>query len=223
MEGRREITVIPCGLDSVTLVDVLVFHCKCGAITQKFQAWRRFPNNPIHLLRRAVCSLGTRSKFLRKMAGYKATKLASIMGIGNEAVSMGNRARKRLARGDRLVRFACLDGILRLKAPQFAKASERMLEHAKMVASFQLPDFLAHIDEEWNGPKAVRMAPRDLALFGDGSLPVDSSPPLGPLSTSGLLAPPLLGGLAGDLLALLRRQAVRPRLPSLERGGSGSS
>src|SRR5258708_20787374 len=82
MIGRREnYQYTEGGLKSVTLTNVLVFHCKCGAIVAELPAVGQ-----LHflisfiLLRKETILSGEEARYLRKWVGYSAKELAETSG-----------------------------------------------------------------------------------------------------------------------------------------------
>jgi DNA-binding transcriptional regulator YiaG len=172
MEGRREnYRYTECGLDSVTLVDVLVFHCKCGAIVPEIPGVAKLHENiAIDLLRKRSLLSGEEVRFLRKMTGYTATKLASVMAITKETVSRWENGKTEIGKeSDRLLRFVCLDAIVRNTIPDLAVDTERLLSFVKSVASLSLPEVFQQLDEQVSGSKPIKMNPAMLSRFGSNA------------------------------------------------------
>ncbi len=90
MEGRKgEYRYTECGLNSVWLKDVLVFHCtKCNAIVPEIHAagvlhWVI----ALRVLRKKTLLTGSELRFLRKMCGYSVIEFGEIMGSDRTVVS----------------------------------------------------------------------------------------------------------------------------------------
>jgi transcriptional regulator with XRE-family HTH domain len=172
MLGRREnYRYTECGLESVTLVDIVVFHCKCGAIVPEIPA-----AGALHwviameVLRKSTLLSGEEIRFLRKLAGYKAMKLAAIMGIAPEVVSRWENDKQPIGKeSDRLVRWVCFDGILRNEMPDLAGDPAEVLEFVKRAASLNLPDLMQEIETDGNESKTIRVNPEILSSFSFGS------------------------------------------------------
>lgn len=169
MEGRREnYRYTECGLESVTLLDILVFHCKCGAIVPEISAVEMLHEAiAIDLLRKDTFLSGEEIRFLRKTAGYSATKLAAIMGVTKEAVSRWENDKQPIGKeSDRLVRWVCFDGIMRNVIPGETDKHGILIEHVKKMASLNLPEFMQQIEDSARGSKSIKVNPAMLAQFG---------------------------------------------------------
>ena len=89
MAGRREsYKYSECGLDSVVLKDVIVFRCKCGAVVPEIKnvGLTHF-RIAFDLITKPSLLSAKEIRFVRKVTGYSATKLAKVMGVTNEVVS----------------------------------------------------------------------------------------------------------------------------------------
>ena len=104
------------------------------------------------------------------MAGYKANKLAAIVGVKKEVVSRWENSKTRIGKeSDRLVRWVCLDGIIRREFPSVLLDTNTVIELVKRAMSLNLPDLMQKIDElAAAAPKAIRVNPEMLALYGPG-------------------------------------------------------
>jgi transcriptional regulator with XRE-family HTH domain len=90
MEGRKgEYKYAECGLNSVILKDILVFHCtKCNAIVPEIPAAGVLHRViALRLLRKRSLLTGGELRFLRKLCGYSINDLATIMGSTKTVVS----------------------------------------------------------------------------------------------------------------------------------------
>jgi len=89
MEGRKgEYKYTECGLNSVTLKGVLVFHCtKCNAIVPDIPAAGVLHRViAMKLLIKETLLTGSELRFLRKLCGYSVTEFSEIMGSPNKSV-----------------------------------------------------------------------------------------------------------------------------------------
>ncbi len=181
MEGRREnYRYTECGLDSVTLMDVLVFHCKCGAIVPEIPAVAILHERIAEdLLKKENLLSGKEIRFLRKMAGYTATKLAAIMGVTKEVVSRWENDKQQIGKeSDRLVRWVCFDGMLRTEMPDLEGSPSSVVEFVRRKSSLNLPDFMQHIEEEMKGPKSIKINPETLSQMGSGMADTPATDPV---------------------------------------------
>lgn len=90
MEGRKgEYKYTECGLNTVILKDILVFHCtKCNAIVPEIPAAGVLHRViALRLLRKRSLLTGSELRFLRKLCGYSINDFAEIMGSSKSVVS----------------------------------------------------------------------------------------------------------------------------------------
>src|SRR5580704_15239581 len=90
MEVRKgEYKYVECGLDSVILKDILVYHCtKCNAIVPEIPAAGVLHRViAIRLLNKTTLFTGGEMRFLRKLCGYSVNEFSEIMGSSKAVVS----------------------------------------------------------------------------------------------------------------------------------------
>jgi putative zinc finger/helix-turn-helix YgiT family protein len=179
MRGTRQnYRYTECGLSSVVLKDILVYNCPaCGAIVPEITAIDALHNSiAMFLLKKEGVLIGEEIKYLRKMANYSAAHLAKIMGVTVSALSRWENDKLPIGdESDRLLRFACLAGIVQLGVPAMGPQAEKMFDIAKEVKSLNLSDVLAGFGERpKDGPRKISINPEDLAQFG-GTTP-DATP-----------------------------------------------
>lgn len=105
-----------CGLSNIKLEGILVFECRCGAISPEIPAI-----NALHLclamaiLRKETLLSGEEIRFLRKMAGLTQAELAELLGVDKTRPSKweSSDAGEKIGRSsDRLFRAVALYGII---------------------------------------------------------------------------------------------------------------
>jgi transcriptional regulator with XRE-family HTH domain len=90
MEGRKgEYRYTECGLDSVTLQDILVFHCtRCNDIAPEVpEAGILHRVIAIRLLLKRTLLTGSELRFLRKLNGYSIEEFCEVVGANKAVVS----------------------------------------------------------------------------------------------------------------------------------------
>lgn len=112
MEGRIEnYKYDECGLKSVTLKNILVFHCKpCGAIVPEIsnaQELHRLIG--LKLLLKDSLLTGAEVKFLRKLLGYSATDFAEVVGTSKTVISRWENRSTFGKDSDRMIRLICIN------------------------------------------------------------------------------------------------------------------
>ena len=178
MRGRREnYRYAECGLSSVVLMDVLVFHCKCGAIVPEIPALGILHDQlMLDLLRKKTLLCAEEVRFLRKMTGYSATRLAKSMSVTKETVSRWENDKLKIGgESDRLLRFVCLFNFMQRRKSEGEHEIDLALERVKCINSLNVPEILEQIEELAEGPKQIRINPETLAQFGSGPNGTDTT------------------------------------------------
>lgn len=168
MEGRREnYHYTECGLQSVVLKNILVFHCSCGAITARIPsiAWLHRAIL-LSLIQKESLLSGEEIKFLRKMAGLNGVGLAEALGLHKTTLSKWeNNARRITKNSDAALRLMCFAGMMQQLLqqkdliPQFSEAIKQLLH-------VDIKHILQMIKETVEGSKKIRLDPDALPLLG---------------------------------------------------------
>ncbi len=169
MEGRREnYRYTECGLSSVVLQDIFVFHCKCGSIVPEIPAIDGLHVNLMcDLLRKDSLLSGEEIRFLRKMAGLTATDLAKTIGITKETVSRWENGKTDISgESDRLLRFACLFEFFQQRRLEDKDKLDSAMEEVRQLTSLNLPSVFRNLDELATGSKQITINPGKLSQFG---------------------------------------------------------
>lgn len=127
MEGRKgEYKYTECGLNSVTLKDILVYHCpKCNAIVPEIPAAGVLHRViALRIVFKKHLLAGSEIRFLRKFCGYTVNDFAAILGSSKSVIS-------RFEKGgcgkenDRLIRMLVIAKFAR----ELANRPERILKN----------------------------------------------------------------------------------------------
>lgn len=127
MEGKIEnYKYLECGLKSVTLEGILVFHCaKCGAIVPEITNARELHVLiALGVLTKDSLLTGDEVRFLRKFSGYSGSELAQLAGTSKSVVSRWENRLKLGAKSDRLLRLIFFQKLVRDYLGDFEKSGE---------------------------------------------------------------------------------------------------
>jgi len=167
MIGRREnYPYTEVGLKSVTLTNVLVFHCKCGAIVAELPAVGQLHFLiALNLLRKETILSGEEARYLRKWVGYSATELAETTGYSKSIISRWENEKKDIAKeSDRLLRLVVFAKMLENAVGQEISVDgtglpNRLIEVGRLVKSLNLPELLRKVEDRNEGSNPIRIDP----------------------------------------------------------------
>jgi DNA-binding transcriptional regulator YiaG len=125
-----------CGLDSVTLENIVVYRCSCGAIVPEIPAIGELHRElVISIIEKPSLLAGQEIRFLRKMAGLSSKDLAHAVGASASTVSRWENGSRNISKkSDAALRLICLAGMLqeiladRNLLPRVAEATKRLSE-----------------------------------------------------------------------------------------------
>src|ERR1700674_5286665 len=161
MRGRREnYRYTEARLKSVTLTNVLVFHCECGAIVAELPAIGQLHTLIAdHLFRKKTLLSGEEVRFLRKWVGYSATELAETTGYSKSIISRWENDRQKIAKEpDRLLRLVVFAKALENIVGEDGKGLPgKMAEAGRMVQSLNLPELLRQVEKRSEGSQSIRI------------------------------------------------------------------
>lgn len=158
-----------CGLDSVNLVDVMVYNCKCGAIMPQIPAMGELHRTiAFSLINKETLLSGSEIRFLRKMAGLSGVEMSQLLGTHKTNLSKWENGKlsisKRTDATLRLLSFtAMLQQLLKLQDKKFMP---RLAEALKQLSDVDLNAVLRKVRDVETGPKKVIIDPQQLAKFG---------------------------------------------------------
>jgi len=166
MFGRREnYTYSECGLRTVILLNILVFHCECGGIVPEIPSPAVLHVSiAMKVLQKKTLLSGEEIRFVRKVAGYSGTDLAKVIGMQNTTISHWETDSKLIGKdADRLVRLACFARIVENMAGSGSGLTENISRLAKVTRELNLTAVLEHIEDRSEGSQSVKINPDVLA------------------------------------------------------------
>jgi transcriptional regulator with XRE-family HTH domain len=166
MHGRREnYTYSECGLRSVILLNIVVFHCECGAIVPEIPSPSVLHVSiAMKVLQKKTLLSGEEIRFVRKVAGYSGVDLSKVIGVENTSISHWETDNKPIGKGsDRLVRLACFARIVENMAGSNHGLMENINRLAQVTKELNLTAVLEHIEDRFAGSQSVKINPDVLA------------------------------------------------------------
>jgi putative zinc finger/helix-turn-helix YgiT family protein len=165
-----------CGLNSVNLANVLVFHCtnpNCGAVVPEIPAMSELHRGIVFsIIQKESLLSGSEIRFLRKTVGLTAVELAQLLGIHKTNLSRWeNGARPISKKSDCAVRLLAIAAIMQDLMSHETPLVPKMAEAAKKLSEFNLKVILQRVQETLIGPKRVTIDPSQLAEFGQEEIP----------------------------------------------------
>ncbi len=164
------------GLKSVVLLNILVYHCRCGAIVPEIPyAGVLHHCIAMSVLKKKALLSGEEIRFVRKTAGYSGTELARVMGVDKGTVSKWENEKKKIGKEtDRLLRLACFAKVVEriVGIENQAKGDDlvtRLKRLGRMVENLNLTTVLENIEDKREGSKPVRIDPDTLAAMDSTS------------------------------------------------------
>jgi putative zinc finger/helix-turn-helix YgiT family protein len=168
MEGRREnYHYTECGLQSVFLKHILVFHCECGAIVARIPAVANLHRAILFsLIKKDSLLSGEEIRFLRKIAALDGSELAQALGIHKATLSKWENGKRQITKAsDGALRLLCYIGMVQ-KLNQEKDQFPEFAEAIRQLSLVDINDLLQKIRETLEGPKNIRIDPEELSLFG---------------------------------------------------------
>ncbi len=168
MEGHRQnYHYTECGLQSVMLKNIVVFHCKCGAMTARIPAISWLHRNIlVDLIKKETLLSGEEIKYLRKMASLTGVELAEALGVHKTTLSKWeNNVRPITKNSDGTLRLICFVGMMQ-QILQEKDLLPRFKQAVKQVTSMDITHILQMVKRELKGPKNIRIDPEELTLLG---------------------------------------------------------
>jgi transcriptional regulator with XRE-family HTH domain len=167
MIGRREnYQYTEVGLRSVTLTNVMVFHCKCGAILAELPAVGQLHFAiAFDLLRKATILSGEEARYMRKWVGYSATELAEATGYSKSIISRWENGKQNITKeSDRLLRLVVFAKMLENAVGQSISVNgkglpNKVAEVGRLVKSLNIAALLRKVEDRNEGSMPLRIDP----------------------------------------------------------------
>lgn len=147
-----------CGLQTVTLRDVLVYRCECGATVPELPSIDSLHTLiAVDLLKKQELLTGDEIRFLRKMVGLNQKELAKVMGVDPTRPSKWESGGLTIGKdSDRVLRAYCLFGMVK----QMIDASEshevvEVLAASKFIQTIDVRKVFEKINGTSSEPKSV--------------------------------------------------------------------
>jgi transcriptional regulator with XRE-family HTH domain len=177
MVGKREnYSYQEAGLKSVVLLNIIVYHCQCGAIVPEIPyAGILHHCIAMSVLQKKALLSGEEIRFVRKAAGFSATEMARVMGMDKVSVSRWENERKKIGKeSDRLVRTVCFARIMERLVDIDAEAKgdtyvAQLARMARMIRFTDLTTALGEIEDKSEVSKPVRINPEYLSAMGNAT------------------------------------------------------
>jgi putative zinc finger/helix-turn-helix YgiT family protein len=173
MVGKREnYSYQEVGLKSVVLLNIVVYHCKCGAIVPEIP-YAGILHNCIAMsvLEKKALLSGEEIRFIRKAAGFSATELARVLGMEKGTVSRWENSKQGIGKdADRLLRAVCFARTMeRLAGVNTQQIADKDLKSSltrlqAMIRSVNLTAVLGEIEDKAEGSKPIRIDPEHAAM-----------------------------------------------------------
>lgn len=164
------------GLKSVVLLNIVVYHCECGAIVPEIPyAGVLHHCIAMSILQKKALLSGEEIRFVRKAAGFSATELARVMGVDKVSISRWENEKKKIGKeSDRLIRAVCFARMMErlVDIGNDAKGDSyvlRLARMARMIQKTELTSHLGDIEDKAAGSLLVRINPEYLSAMDDNS------------------------------------------------------
>lgn len=168
MEGRREnYHYTECGLPSVFLKHIPVFHCECGAIVARIPAVAKLHRAILfNLIKKDSLLSGDEIRFFRKMAALSGSELAQALGVHKATISKWENGKRQITKAsDGALRLLCYVGMVQ-KLTQEKEQFPEFAEAIRQLSFIDINHLLQKVRETLEGPKDIKIDPEELALFG---------------------------------------------------------
>lgn len=166
MEGRFEnYRYTECGLNSVVLNNILVFHCgHCGARVPEIPATAALHARIAFdiLFKKKTLLSGEEIRYLRTMAGFSAAKLADHVGVHKVTVSRWENGSKIGRNSDRVLRVTCFAQIAENLGINDSIPVSVVGETAQQMKCLDLPRIFEQIENRQEGSMKMHIDPNNL-------------------------------------------------------------
>jgi putative zinc finger/helix-turn-helix YgiT family protein len=156
-----------CGLDSVTLENIIVYRCTCGAIVPEIPAIGELHRQLVFdIITKAKGLLsGQEIKFLRRMAGLSGKELASTLGASASTVSRWENGTRNISKkSDAALRLICFAGMLQ-EILRDKDLLPRIAEATKKLSEVNMRKILSSVGNKVSASVPVTIDPRELYVL----------------------------------------------------------
>ena len=165
MEGRKgEYRYTECGLNSVTLKDILVFHCtKCNALVPEIPA-----AGILHrviatkLLCKRTLLTGSELRFLRKLCGYSVNEFVEVMGSNKSVICRWETQNTHGKGTDRTVRLLVMAKLIR----EIIGQPGPVIKNATVAKLNSVVESAIKLIEARRSDEQYEISPEEVAQFG---------------------------------------------------------
>ena len=168
MEGRKgEYKYTESGLNSVTLKDILVFHCtKCNDIVPEIPAAGVLHRViAMRILLKKTLLTGKELRFLRKLCGYSIGEFSEFMGSSKSVVSRWENDSRHGDITDRTVRLLVLTKMVR----EIVGQPGPILKNVTVQSLTEELGAALKVMQGGRRNEKYEISPEELARFGGGS------------------------------------------------------
>lgn len=159
-----------CGLNSVTLENIIVYRCTCGAIVPEIPAIGELHRQLVFdIITKARGLLsGQEIRFLRKMAGFSGKELAVTLGASASTVSRWENGTRNISKkSDAALRLICLAGMLQdILRDRGNDLLPRIAEATKRLSEVNIREILSKVGNRVSESVPVTIDPRELYALG---------------------------------------------------------
>lgn len=160
-----------CGLDSVNLVGILVYHCKCGAIMPQIPAMGDLHRMiAFSLIEKESLLAGSEIRFLRKIAGLNGVEMSQLLGTHKTSLSKWENGKLAISKKtDATLRLLCFTAMLQQLFKRQDESKElmpRLADALRQLSDVDINAILRKVRDVATGPKKVIIDPEQLAKFG---------------------------------------------------------
>lgn len=185
MEGKIEnYKYVECGLNSVTLKNILVFHCKhCGSTVPEISSATELHRTiALAVLTKDSLLTGQEVRFLRKLAGYSATELAEMAGTSKSVISRWEN-KSPGKESDRLIRLICVhkmmkDCLCNLNNMEGGEELRQKLTESATMLVDNIDAALRKIQNQKGGKKHYMIDMQNAGFFPTNTLVCSPAAPL---------------------------------------------
>jgi DNA-binding transcriptional regulator YiaG len=160
-----------CGLNTVNLVSIMVYHCKCGAIVPQIPAMGDLHRKiALSLIEKETLLSGQEIKFLRKLAGLRGVEMSQLLGTHKTSLSKWENGKFPISKkADGTIRLLCFTAMLQQLVRQRDEDKElvpKLAAALKELSAVDIKEILRKVRDVSTGSKKVIIDPQHLAQFG---------------------------------------------------------